>query len=116
MVKVRWNRHYAGLCNPSRFSEKRNQNDGRENGALRGDGNNQRSAADSSFTRALLGAAFHEAALQGTKIILRMGLGFDRHHTPPQKSSASESWRFCDAGFLWVAQIPQETGAALAGM
>src|SRR5580700_4751345 len=23
---------------------------------------------------------------------------------------------FCDAGFLWVAQIPQETGAALAGM
>src|SRR5277367_7141306 len=23
---------------------------------------------------------------------------------------------FCDAGFLWVAQLPQETGAALAGM
>jgi len=23
---------------------------------------------------------------------------------------------FCDAGFLWVAQKPQETGAALAGM
>jgi hypothetical protein len=54
--------------------------------------------------------------LQGTKIVLRTGTGFDRHHTPPQKSSASENRDFCDAGFLWVAQLPQETGAALAGM
>jgi hypothetical protein len=37
----------------------------------------------------LFRATFDETALKGTKIILRMGLGFDSHHTPPQKSSAS---------------------------
>jgi hypothetical protein len=83
---------------------------------LRGDGNNQGSPANASLACALLGAAFHETALKGTKIILRTGPGFDRHHTPPQKSFASENREFCDAGFLWVAQLPQETGAALAGM
>jgi hypothetical protein len=32
--------------------------------------------------------------LQGSKIILRTGTGFDGHHTPPQKSSASENRDF----------------------
>jgi hypothetical protein len=83
---------------------------------LRSDGKDQGAAAYATFVFALLGAAFDEAALQGTEIILRTGAWFDRHHTPPQKNSASEKRDFCDAGLPWVAQLPQETGAALAGM
>jgi hypothetical protein len=98
------------------FGEQWNQNDRRDNCGLCGDGDNQGAAANAAFSRALLGIAFDETALQGTKLVLRTGTGFDRHHTPPQKSSASENGDFCDAGFLWVAQLPQETGAALAGM
>jgi hypothetical protein len=99
-----------------RSSEQGNQNDGRENRALRCDGNSQGSAANAPFACALFNIAFHETTFEGTKIILRMGLGFARHHTPPRESSASENGDFCDAGFLWVAQRPQETGAALAGI
>ena len=83
---------------------------------MRGDGNDQRAAANAAFAFSLLWVAFDETALQGTEIILLTGAGFDRHRTPPQKSSANEKRDFCDAGFLWVAQLPQETGAALAGM
>ena len=119
-VKVRWNRHHASEREAFWFSKERDQNDRGENGALCGDGKNQGAAANAAFAFALLGAAFDETALQGTKFVLRTrvgtGAGFDRHHTPPQKSSASENRDFCDAGFLWVAQKPQETGAALAGM
>ena len=115
VVKVRRDRRHS-KSNAFWFSKQGKQDDSRENRALGGDRDDQRAAANAAFTRALLFAAFDKAALQGTKIILRMGLGFDRHHTPPQKSSASKNRDFCDAGFLWVAQLPQETGAALAGM
>jgi hypothetical protein len=98
------------------FSEQRNQDDRRDNRGLRSDGNDQSTAANAAFAFTLLGAAFDETPLQGTEIILRTGAGFDRHHTPPQKNAASENRNFCDAGLLGVAQLPQETGAALAGM
>jgi len=117
VVKVRreWSHRQRDVL---RFSEKRNQNNGHENRGLRGDGNDQRAAADAAFAFTLLGTAFDETALQGTEIILRAGTGagFDRHHTPPQKNAARENGDFCDAGLLRVAQLPQETGAALAGM
>ena len=117
---VRRNGHRTGQGDALRFSEERNKNDRRENGSLRGDGNDQGATTNAALTRALFWRAFDETALQGTKLVLRTwvgtGAGFDRHHTPPQKSSASENRTFCDAGFLWVAQKPQETGAALAVM
>jgi hypothetical protein len=90
VVKVRRDRRHS-KSNAFWFSKQGKQDDSRENRALGSDRDDQRSAANAAFMRALLGTAFHETALQGTKIILRMGLGFDRHHTPPQKSSASEN-------------------------
>ena len=114
-VKIRWDRSH-GEGDAFWFSEQRNQDDRGDNRGLRSDGNDQRAAANAALTFTLLGTAFDETALQGAEIILRTGAGFDRHHTPPQKSSASENRNFCDAGFLRVAQLPQETGAALAGM
>jgi len=89
VVKVRRNRHYAGLGDALRFSEQRNEDDRRYNRGLRGDGNDQRAAADAALAGTLFRATFDETALKRTKIILRMRLGFDSHHTPPQKSSAS---------------------------
>ena len=121
-VKVRWNRHHASEREAFWFSKERDQNDRGENGALCGDGKNQGAAANAAFAFALLGAAFDETALQPAEVVLRSGIGtgagagFDGHHTPPQKNAASECRDFCDAGFPWVAQKPQETGAALAGM
>ena len=99
-----------------RFPEQRDENDGGEYHALRGDGNDQRAVANAAFAFTLLWTAFDETALQKTKIILRIGFGLDRHHTPPEESSARRNRNSCDASPLWVAQLPQETGAALAGM
>src|SRR5579859_838095 len=117
IVKIRRNRSH-GESNALRFSEQGDQDDSCKNGALYGDGNRQSPTANTPLTRALLAAAFHKTSLKRTKIFLRTGtgIGFDRHHTPPLENSARKNRNYCDAGFPWVAQLPRETGAALAGM
>ena len=70
---VRRNWRGVGQRDALRFPEKRNENDGRKYRGLRGDGNDQRAAANAAFAFTLLGTAFDEAALQRTEIILRTG-------------------------------------------
>jgi hypothetical protein len=51
-----------GKSNALGFSEQRHKKDCRKNGALRGNGNNQRSAANAVLASALLQVAFDETA------------------------------------------------------
>jgi hypothetical protein len=69
IVKIRRDRSH-GESDVLRFSEQGDQDDSCKNGALYGDGYDQRSAANAAFARALLGATFDETALQGTKFVL----------------------------------------------
>jgi len=102
-VVIGRNRSHVGRSDALWLAKQGNQNDRREDRALRSDGDNQGPPTDAPFTRALFCAAFHETSLQGTKIFLGIFNGFDGHHTPPQECSARECGNFCGASFLWVA-------------
>jgi hypothetical protein len=98
------------------FSIQRHEQYRCDSGALKRDRNRQSTPANTALAFALFRIAFYETPVKSTEGFFGIVLLLESHHTPPHGIAARGTRNFCGAGFLWVALLLQDPGAALAGM